>query len=358
MKKWSSFSGPRQVGKTTLAKEFSLGKEAYLNWDIAQHREKILKHQLPDSPIWIFDEIHNFKGWRNFLKGLYDQDKGQKKILVTDSAKLGVYRYGGDSLQGRYHHLRMHPLTIGELGLSSQQEVDSLFSLSGFPEPYFKERAVDMRRWSRNYRSLLIKEEVTSLENIDDLGKFELMMLRLPELVGSPLSINSLREGLEKSHRTLSKWLNILESLYSIFRLSPFGSPKIRAVKKEQKHYHFNWFDVEDPGKKFENFVACHLLKWVQWQQDVEGEDFDLQYFRDTDKREIDFVITRKRKPLYFIECKLSAGEISGHLKYMKAKFPKAHFFQLYFNGQDDFIDRNGIVQSSCLRFFTQELKV
>jgi uncharacterized protein len=132
------------------------------------------------------------------------------------------------------------------------------------------------------------------------------MALRLPDLVGSPLSINALREDLHVSHPSVSRWINILENLYMIFRVYPFGAPKIRAVKKEAKHYHLDWAVVADPGARFENLMACHLLKWVYFLQDSEGRDMELRYFRDIDRREVDSVIMDKNKPVHFIECKRS----------------------------------------------------
>ena len=156
------------------------------------------------------------------------------RILVVGSARLDAYRFGGDSLQGRYHLLRLHPLSAAELRLTTSDDLADLLALGGFPEPYFGGSQVEARRWSREYRTLLIREEVASLERVQDLGALELLMLRLPELVGSPLSINALREDLEVSHKTAAAWLDVLERLYAIFRLTPFGAPAIRAVKPDE----------------------------------------------------------------------------------------------------------------------------
>src|SRR5438477_102103 len=161
--------------------------------------------------------------------------------------------------------------------------LQDLLNLGGFPEPYFSGSAVEARRWSRDHRTLLIREEVASLERVQDLGNLELLMLRLPELVGSPLSINAVREDLQVTHKTVAHWLQILERLYAIFRLSPFGAPRIRAVKKEQKHYHFDWTLIPESPQRFENLVASHVLKWVHFEQDAKGRDLELRYFRDTD---------------------------------------------------------------------------
>lgn len=344
--------GPRQVGKTTLASALKgFHPSGYLNWDLDEHREKILRREWPETQLWVFDEIHKFPSWRNMLKGLYDAFKEKHRILITGSARLDIYRRSGDSLQGRYHFLRLHPLSVAELDLKSQQELLRLLEFGGFPEPYFEQDPNEAKRWSREYRTRVLQDDLTSLERIYDLGHVELLMLRLPELVGSPLSINALREDLQVSHVTVSRWLSALERLYVFFRISPFGAPKIRAVKKEQKHYHFDWTLIEDQSLRFENMVACHLLKWVHFQQDVKGEDFELRYFRDIDGREIDFIITNKSKPIMAIEAKWDDAPVSPSLKYFKARFPDCDMWQISAVGKKDYISNHHIRVSPALPF-------
>jgi hypothetical protein len=347
--------GPRQVGKTTLAKKLLGGAQAgYLNWDVAEHRARILRRELPDAPLLVLDEIHKHRPWRNYLKGLYDSSPNKPRILVTGSARLDLYRRGGDSLQGRYHYLRLHPFSVAELGSSSQKDLKDLLELNGFPEPFLGGSKVEARRWSREYRTRLIREEVTSLEQVQDLGTLELLAMRLPELVGSPLSINSLREDLQVSHKTVANWVDILERLCAIFRLSPLGAPRIRAVKKSQKHYHFDWSLVMEAGPRFENLVASHLLKWVHYRQDTEGADLDLRYFRDVDGREVDFVVIDAGRPAWLIECKLGDAPISPPLKYLHAKFPTAEAWQLSAFGSKDFRSSEGIRVAPALPFLAR----
>ncbi|RME57742.1 MAG: ATP-binding protein, partial [Candidatus Dadabacteria bacterium] len=171
---------------------------------------------------------------------MYGKRGSELKILVTGSAKLDFYRYSGDSLQGRYFFYRLHPFSVAELKISSLKALKKLLELSGFPEPYLSNSKREFARWTRQYRSLIIREDLKDLERTTELNKIELLSLRLPELVGSPLSLNSLREDLNVSHRAVTSWCNILERLYFIFRLSPFGAPSIKAVKKERKHYLYN----------------------------------------------------------------------------------------------------------------------
>lgn len=336
-------AGPRQVGKTTLALGLPGARAGYLNWDVAAHRERILRGELPASRLWVLDELHKYRRWRNYLKGLYDGRRPGQKILVTGSGRLDLYRFGGESLQGRYHLLRLHPFSVGELGISGSDDFMSLLTLGGFPEPFLGKSEVEARRWSRDYRNRLIREDVVSLERIQDLGHLELLMLRLPDLVGSPLSINAIREDLLVSHKAVASWLSALERLYAIFRLSPLGAPRIRAVRKSQKHYHIDWSLVPDAAARFENLVACHLLKWVHYRQDALGEDVELRYFRDTDGREVDFVVVDRRAPRVLVECKWADAAVDRSLKYLKAKFPAAEAWQLSATGTKDFVGPDGI---------------
>ncbi len=343
--------GARQVGKTTLGKSLLSDPKGYLNWDAPDHRAKILKRELPVSPIWFFDELHKYKSWRNYLKGLYDVREKNQKILVTGSARLDFYRFGGDSLQGRYHYLRLHPLSVAELGIKNASDFNSLLTLSGFPEPFFGSDATQAKRWSQEYRARLLQDDVTSLEHIHNLGQLELLVMRLPELVGSPLSINALREDLQTSHKTVARWLDVLERFYAIFRISPFGSSRIRAVKKEQKHYHLDWSLVSTLPERFENLVAVHLLKWVHFQVDTSGRALELRYFRDVDKREVDFVVMEDKKPIQFIECKWSDDSINPALHYLKARFKDCDAWQISATGEKDYRSPDGIRVSPAIPF-------
>ncbi|MBI2603203.1 MAG: ATP-binding protein [Deltaproteobacteria bacterium] len=343
-KKMVFVGGPRQVGKTTMAQGINaqLGG-TYLNWDASPHRAKILEEKLPPAPLWCFDELHKYTNWRNYLKGLYDLHKGAVKFLVTGSARLDYYRFGGDSLQGRYHYLRLHPLSVAELAISDQKDFETLLRLGGFPEPFFEGSETAARRWNNEYRQRLIDEDIRSIENVRDIGNLELLSIRLPTLVGSLLSVNALREDLQVNHKTVANWLDILERMYHIFRIYPWGSPQIKAIKKEPKHYQWNWFQVQDEGARFENFVASHLLKWVHFQYDTLGQDYRLCFFRDREQREVDFIVTLDDAPIMAVECKLKPGPISKHLIYFKKKFETCRTYQLCGTPGDPYISKDGI---------------
>jgi len=350
--------GPRQSGKTTLAMHLceQAGcdlKTRYMNWDAVEDREVIIKEIFPADPgMLILDEIHKYSRWRQVVKGLFDKRGTELQILVTGSARLDLYRRGGDSLQGRYHFHRLLPLTLAELKSLTLDTVKALLTYGGFPEPFSLQSETQSRRWSREYRSRVIRGDLSELENVQDLGIIEKMVIRLPDLVGSPLSLNALREDLQVSHQSVSRWIAMLENLYMIFRVYPFGAPKIRAVKKEAKHYHLDWTVITDMGFRFENLVACHLLKWCFFLQDTQGRDIELRYFRDVDKREVDFVIVENRLPVLFVESKLSETKASPSLRYLKNRFPLVKATQVVLEKDLDLIDKEGIRICSANHFF------
>ncbi len=345
--------GPRQVGTTSLARSLLPDTRGELNFDVATQRQAILKRELPPTDFWFFDEIHKHRSWRNFLKGLFDEHGGRRRILVTGSARLDYYRFGGDSLQGRYFHFRLHPFSVAELG-GHDDVLPALLALGGFPEPFLSGSERFARRWALAYRERLIREEVTSLESVSDLGKLELLALSLPERVGSPLSLNSLREDLQVSQPTVARWADILERVYGIFRIAPFGAPRLRAVKKERKHYHYDWSVVPEPGARFENLVASHLLKWVEYQIDVEGRPLELRYFRDIDGREVDFVVTDRRRPIAMVECKLGDEAPGKGLLYLKARFPAVTAWQVSAQGSRDYLSPQGIRVAPAVRLLRE----
>lgn len=334
--------GPRQVGKTTFALQFlnppQKSNPAYLNWDVLSHREKIKKAELPaNSRVILLDELHKSVTWRNQVKGFYDEYFPDTHFLVTGSARLDYFNRGGESLHGRYHYYRLSPFSLCEL--NSRPTVDDLQTLlefGGFPEPLLSGNTRTWRRWQRERVHRVLYEDLTTLERVKEVGLIELLLDALPDRVGSPLSVNSLREDLGVGHATVEHWLTILENLYLIFRVPPFGSPKIRAVKKEQKLYFWDWSQAnQEGGARFENLVASQLLKYCHYLTDTEGFEMDLRFIRDTDKREVDFVVLKDKKPQFAVECKTGEKSLTPHIKYFKERTQIPEFYQVHMGAKD-----------------------
>lgn len=353
--------GPRQAGKTTLALDLLEAKNkrhsGYLNWDDPRVRPKLLGGELPaGQKLVVFDEIHKFPRWRNLVKGLYDSEGDHVSFLVTGSARLDHYRKGGDSLQGRYHYYRLHPFTIGELEASSSpSDLQALLQFGGFPEPLLAGNARLWRRWQRERISRVVYEDLRDLENVREIALVELLVEALPDRVGSPLSVRSLSEDLQVAHATVNRWLEILENLYLCFRISPFGAPKIRAVKKETKLYFWDWSQTPSPGARFENLVACHLLKYCHHIEDTQGYAMELRFIRDTDRREVDFVVLRDRQPEFAVECKTGERSPSPAIDYFRQRTTINDFFQVHLGTRDFISNRTRVLP---FQRFCQELSL
>ncbi|MBI5481801.1 MAG: ATP-binding protein [Deltaproteobacteria bacterium] len=340
-------SGPRQCGKTTLVKALVDAQEGrYYSWDRAPDRLAIQKRNLDfDRTLWAFDELHKFRRWRAFLKDLTDSFGRERQLMVTGSARLETYGHGGDSLQGRYlpHHL--HPVTYSELcGLPfgvisdipllgnappARRDLGDLLRRGGFPEPLLAGSDRAAARWRLAYGARLVEEEVASLEQVRELERIELLFDRLSDVAGGLLSINSLRADLEVAFETARSWIAILERLDAVFRLPPYGSPRIKAVKKEQKLYFWDWARCSSDGARFENLLALHLLRAVHWAADVEGEKLQLRYWRHRAGREVDFVILRGRRPWLAVEAKLTESDLAPGLRYFIERLQPEVAFQV-----------------------------
>lgn len=355
--------GPRQVGKTTLAQ--FLGKKdyksyAYLNWDNRQDRKRILAGEFQaDAGLIIFDEIHKYKKWKNYIKGEFDTQKNRFHILVTGSARLDLYRRGGDSLMGRYHYYRLHPFSSAEvLGIQPKISVSKelvfpqqsrsvstaftdLLGFGGFPEPFLKKDQQTLRRFHNERVDRLIKEDIRDIEQVRDLSALQILVEILPSKVGSLLSLNALRGDLEVAHKTIKKWMDILERFYYHFRIYPYAFTAIKSLRKEPKMYLWDWSQVADEGARLENMVASHLLKMTHFLYDASGHKADLFFLRDIEGREVDFLVTIDRKPWLAIEVKSGREDISKSLVYFADKLKTPFSYQLVRNSSIDYWKKN-----------------
>lgn len=320
-KKMAFIAGPRQAGKTWLAK--SIGKEfnntMYLNYDHAADKKIIREEKwLESTDLLILDEIHKMPKWKNYLKGIYDTKLTRLKILVTGSARLDIYNQVGDSLAGRYFLHRLMPLSPAELTLLSIPfELDHFLQFSAFPEPFLENELSEVKRWRQQYIGSLIREDVLDFDNIQNLRAIQLLFSLLRQRVGSSISYQSLSEDIGVSPHTVKKYIRILEALYIIFLVTPHSKNIARSIVKEPKIYFFDTGLVEgDDGAIFENFVATCLLKHVLAKIDYDAEEYQLHYLRTREKQEVDFALSCKNEIKTLVEVKISDDEISKSLKY------------------------------------------
>lgn len=325
-------SGPRQAGKTTLARDLTSQwpQAQLLNWDVAGDRRIILDQSWsPSAALVVFDELHKMKDWKVWLKGVFDGRPAGQALLVTGSARLDAFRQSGESLAGRYFSWRLHPISVAEWvrvsAATPEQALARLLERGGFPEPFLAEAAADAERWRRQYVDGAIRDDILEFSRIGEVHAMRVFIDMLRARVGSPLSLASLARDLQVSPTTLGKYLEILESLYIVFTVRPFHRNIARALLKEPKVYFYDTGLVEgDAGARFENACATMLLRHAHFLQDSAGRDVSLHYVRDKEGREIDFVLCEKGKPLGFAECKLSDSSVPPYLAAIAERFPDA----------------------------------
>lgn len=330
--------GPRQVGKTTLSKEFLSKSSLYLNWDNLDDRKKILNFNFEkDKKLIVFDEVHKFRLWRGLVKGLYDKYFPDMNILVTGSARLDHFRKGGDSLVGRYHYHRLHPFTLPEISKKCEPDhIKDLLQFGGFPEPLFKRNMTHLKRWQNERVSRVVTQDLSDIQIVKDISLIELLVEMLYPRVGSLLSVKSLQEDLSVSPITIASWIQILESLYFCYRISPYGTNRSKAVKKAQKLYLWDWSMVEKPGARFENFVASHLLKFCHFHEDNYGDKMQLCFLKDVEGgKEIDFVVIKNKKPLFAVECKSGDVALQGNLGFYQDRLKIPRMYQVHLGNND-----------------------
>ena len=278
---------------------------------------------LPTTEILILDELHKMEGWKNYLKGVYDTKPASMKILVTGSARLDIYDQLGDSLAGRYFRHRLLPFSLAELvQVGEKADLDRLIERSGFPEPYLAEDNIEANRWRMLYVNSILSTDIFELDRIQNIKAVQLVFNLLRDRVGSSVSYQSLAEDVAVSPVTIKKYIQILEALFVIFRVTPYSRNIARSILKEPKIYFFDTGLVQgDEGKKLENAVAVSLLKDIYGRADYFAEERTLHYLRTKDGQEVDFAIAHNQAIEKIIEVKLSNSSISEPLLYFHEKY-------------------------------------
>ena len=356
-------SGPRQVGKTTLAKRFA---SDYLNWEEKDARQLILKgaravgHALGleerrgSGKVLAFDEIHRYPKWKTFLKGFFDVYEESARIMATGSARMDVYKRGGDSMMGRYFPYRVHPFSVAEVvdpSIPSEKtvvrrprEIDeaewrALWEFGGFPEPFFRRQGRFLRKWRSLRTEQLLRQDIRDLTKSVELDQIEVLAALLANRTGEQLVVASLAREVTASEPTVKQWVSVLKSLYYGFTVKPYYRNIEKSIRKTPKWYLRDWSGIDDPGKRAETFVACHLLKAVECWTDLGFGDFELFHLRDRNKREVDFLVSRDRTPWFLVEVKKSDGRLSDALSRFQAATGAEHAFQVVLDREYDSVD-------------------
>jgi hypothetical protein len=340
-------TGPRQVGKTTLARQ-KLQEESsevlYYLWDLRKVRQRYKNNELfftadalsAKKKLWVcFDEIHKMPKWKNILKAAFDEISDKYFFIVTGSAKLDLIRHAGDSLAGRYFTFHLLPLMLREVAGHasleptkdaqsfiasainaspvSQKQLDDLLEYSGFPEPFTRQSQAFHKKWSRDYIETVIREDIGTLTRIVDREYIFDLYNMLPEMTGNPLSLSSLASHLQVSPVTVKNYLKRLEDFYLVFSIPPYSKNIKRSLLKTRKYYLYDWSKIKDKAVRFENYVACELNARLSLWGQFTGDEYALYYIRNKQKQETDFLILNNGKPWLLAESKLSDYSIAAH---------------------------------------------
>lgn len=334
-KKMVLLAGPRQSGKTTLAKSLCSRKGYYLNWDIQKDRKIIRDVAWPkDKDLVVLDEFHKAPKWKNILKGLADEYHNKPALLITGSARLETFRNSGDALTGRHYLYRLHPMDLWESSImdkktSQKERIQKLLSAGGFPEAYFHPKDADRLRKDR--MEIVVKEDLIELSRIHAWrGPSDLLEI-LRDHVGQSIGYDSFTKDLGASAPTIKNWIMLLEKLYLIFLVPPYFKNVSNSIRKEKKAYFYDSAAAYDStmGAQIENLVASSLLKFCHFKQDTLGENWELFYLRDKQKHEVDFVLTKNKKVDTLIEVKKSEDRISTGFRYFHDRLKPRRSVQL-----------------------------
>ena len=332
-KKIVFISGPRQVGKTTLTKSLDFTYD-YFNYDKASDRAALKDNSWDrNKELVIFDELHKMNQWKRWLKGIYDTEGVRPRILVTGSSKLETYKKVGDSLAGRYFQYRLHPFDLKEVRLrySKEEAFKRLWECSGFPEPFIDGTEVFYHRWKRSHLDIILRQDLIDIQTVRDIQAIESLIELLKSNVGSTISYSNLARTLEKDAKTIKSWLQLLENLYIIFKVTPYSKKISRSLLKEPKYYFYDTVQVsKDNGVKLENIVATSILKELHRLEDVLGASAaKLHFLRTKDGKEIDFLVVINSKPYCLIEVKWSDDTPSKHFPHFESYFVRTKKIQL-----------------------------
>ena len=342
------------MGKTTLArhilKRFSYKKSKsglYLNWDFDEDKHRIIKQKWDeDHQLIVFDELHKYRRWKNWIKGVYDKTHHLHQFLITGSARLDVYRRGGDSLLGRYHYWRLHPFTLDELPkkMTLKEGFKRLMTVGGFPEPFLDGNEREATRWRRERFERILKEDIRDLESIKMIQDLSLFVHILRRRGGQLIVLSNIAKEIQISPKTAKLWLEALNRMYICFSVWPYTRKLPRAIQKPPKVYFFDNADIiseTDAGSRFENLIATHLLKKIHYLEDSRGYQFELKYIRDKEAREVDFIILKEGKVFALIEVKLSDDNISKSLQYYSEKLKPKHSLQVVAHLKQEYKQNN-----------------
>ena len=317
-------TGPRQSGKTMLSKNLFSASTQYEYFNYFDPADRLVlerKEWNRKCKYLVFDELHLKKDWKSWLKALYEKEGLKQGIIVTGSARLEAHRRSGDSLAGCFFPFRLHPFDVKEIHQhhkrpNAEKTLSHLLNVGGFPEPYLKGTKIFYNRWEKTHSESILKEDMLELDKYHRISQLKTLLELLKASVGGIVQYEKFSKILQCDGKTVKKMLSLLESFYFVFKISPYYKNINKSIRKQPKYYFYDIAQVQDKGSRFENLIACTLLKLNHFREDCYGEKRELHYLRNKDKREIDFLLTKDGKPTQMIEAKWKDDKLTPHFDF------------------------------------------
>lgn len=346
-------SGPRQSGKTTLVRQIAQQQQLrYLTLDdeltlLAAKEDPIGMIRSLDRAV--IDEIQRAPQLLLAIKKSVDEDRRPGRFLLTGSANLMTLPSVADSLAGRMETLSMLPLSQSEIRSRSNNWIDAAFTgkllaadqplvgddlttlvlQGGYPEALT--RSSDKRRtaWIRQYINALIQRDVRDIADIEKLDQMPRFLKALALTAGQMCNYTQLGGQVGLDSKTAARYIGVLEQMYLLRRIDVWANNRLKRVVKTPKLQFIDsgllatLMDLNSErmkadrtrfGPVLETFVYGELLKNIT----TAGDDYQLMYYRDADKVEVDFVLENAAGSLLGVEVKAAATVKESDLRGLK----------------------------------------
>lgn len=352
-----TITGPRQSGKTTLAKSVFPDKP-YFNLENPDTRQmiendaRLFFSNNPDGAV--IDEFQRYPDILSYIQGIVDENKQNGQFILTGSNQLSMLSNISQSLAGRTALLKLLPLSIDEVNqLGKELSTDSLLYTGFYPGIYSKE--LNPTKAYSNYYETYIERDVRQLSNIHNLSQFQQFIKLCAGRVGQLFNASNIANELGVAVNTIKNWISVLQATYIIFLLQPWHTKMNKRLVKTPKLYFYDvglasfLLGIENEsqitthplrGPLFENMVIVELLK----ERYNRGFGNNFYFYRDQHNNEVD-IVQEQGHLINLFEIKSSMTFHPDFLKglnYLKKLVPdKIQNSTLIYSGKEDFTIQN-----------------
>lgn len=346
--------GARQCGKTTLAKMISNNLGIYYTLD-----DETLLNAAKEDPsgfvthgddLMIIDEIQRAPNLLTAVKKNVDENIAPGRFVLTGSANIQSLPNVTESLAGRVRKIRLRPLAIGEINFKTPLFLDKIFNAKfsevpssnltkddylnlalkgGYPEALAFDAAEDRQEWHKDYIDAILERDLKEIANVRRRDNIYKLLQAAAAWSSKPMDISAIGSNLSLSRLTLETYLNAIETMYIIERLRPWIKTDYERVAKKDKLFFsdtglmsstLDWtldkvrLNGELNGKLIETFVHNQLSALIECQ----SESFHLSYYRDREKREVDFILENSSDTIIGLEIKSGTNINKDDFKHLE----------------------------------------